>query len=128
MTKVLRDYTEIPGLSCGVCGANHMLIEATDDPDVVALRCWCDSRCLAPVDDPSIRRVLGAKADGPDFFELAESLEPSSAPERESWQQVRDTLRAPRHWSPLRRGFYYGVLGTSAVLILATIIALSAIK
>ncbi len=64
-TKVLRGYSNLPGINCGICGMNYMYIEATDDPKMVKVRCWCGSSSKGPIDHPTIQAALGPQHQAP---------------------------------------------------------------
>jgi len=60
VSKILKGYGHIAGINCGVCGENYMSIEATDDPEVIKLVCWCGASAKGPIDNPSIQAALGS--------------------------------------------------------------------
>lgn len=55
---ILKGYGPT-GFVCGACGGNYICIEATDDSDVVLLRCWCGSTCEGPRSDSRVVSIIG---------------------------------------------------------------------
>lgn len=56
--SLLRDYAQIPGLRCGLCGGDEFRIKGSPAANTVVVHCRCGARKPMPRNTQMIQAVL----------------------------------------------------------------------